>query len=435
MALRKIGLALAGNVIGDPFYTYYKRLNQNLLLSKDALAHLQLAKLKKLVSYAKTNITLYRKRFADFDTETMKSLDEIRLLPVFTKGDLARAGKDAIARDGKRVVTRSTSGTTGAPFHFVVSRDFFSLAIARHLRILDLAGLKIGDPWVMCTPLRYKTNAVYSFLTNRLVLDANQTTQERTPPCCPASPRNRLEPDQRTIRQFCTQIKLHKPKAIFSYPSTLIALATYIRKWDVPGIKIKAVISSGETLSQDTRKFCAEIFSGDVYNLYGTTEFPSIAQECVEHKGLHIFSDSYFVEFLSDGAILITDLDNYTMPFIRFRIGDYGLLMSGSCSCGLALPLMEIIKGRTSDLLITRDGKFLRRSFFAAVLEKNPEVKKFEIIQDHRREITISIILAKPLSDARQQFLTKRFYEYAGSSVAIKLQPVTGKVMVSEATK
>jgi phenylacetate-CoA ligase len=435
MGLRKIGLALAGTIIRDRFYSYYKELDQNQWLSKETLTQLQLAKLKRLITYAATNIPFYKKRFAGFDIHTMRSPDDIKVLPVLTKRELAAAGKDAIAKDGKTLVSRSTSGTTGAPFKFVVSRDFFSLTIARHLRIFDLAGLKIGDPWVMCTPLRHKTNPVYSLLTNRLVLDANQMTQERTPPCCPASPGNRLEPDQDKIRQFCEKIRLHKPKAIFSYPSMLIALAAFIRKWGVPGIKIKTIISSGEVLSQETRTFCAETFAGEVYNLYGTTEFPSIAQECSEHKGLHIFNDSYLVEFTSDGAIVITDLDNYTMPFIRFKIGDHGFLKSGSCSCGRSLPLMEITQGRISDLLITRDGKFLRRSFFAAVLEKNPEIEKFEITQDQRREITISILLGRPLSDARRTFLTKRFYEYAGGSVAIKIHPVTGNSAISTVTK
>ncbi|MBE0432596.1 phenylacetate--CoA ligase family protein [candidate division WOR-3 bacterium] len=435
MDLREIGLALAGTLSRDRFYSYYKELDRNQWLSGDALTRLQLAKLRRLITHAATNIPFYKKRFADFDINAVRSPDDIKLLPVLTKSELAEAGEDAVVRGGQRLVSRSTSGTSGAPFRFVVSRDFFSFGIARHLRIFDLPGLRIGDPWVFCTPLRYKTNPVYSFLTNRLVLDANQITRERTPPCCPASPGNRLEPDEVTIRRFCKQIKSHKPGAIFSYPSTLIALATFIRKWRVPDIKIRTIISSGEVLPHGTRKFCEETFEGEVYNLYGTTEFPSIAQECGEHKGLHIFSDSYLVECLDDGAIVITDLDNYTMPFIRFKIGDHGFLKGEQCRCGRALPLMEITQGRISDLLITRDGRFLRRSFFAAVLEKNREIRKFEITQDQRREITISILLAKPLSDARRQFLMKRFNEYAGGSIAIKLQPAAGKVTVSEATK
>jgi phenylacetate-CoA ligase len=435
MSLRTTGLALAGDLTRDPFYRYYRKLEQDQWLNEDTLAELQLAKLKKLITHAANNIPFYRKRFAGFDVRALRSTRDMEALPVLTKQEFTHAGEEAIARDGQSLVSRSTTGTTGPSFHFVISRDLFSLGIARHLRIFDLTGLRIGDPWVLCTPLRYTTNWIYSFLTNRLVLDANQITEERTPPCCPASSGNKLEPDVATIRRFFRQIKAHKPKAIFSYPSTLIALATFIRKWGMPSIKIGKIISSGETLSSETRKFCEETFDGEIYDLYGTTEFPTIAQECGEHKGLHIFSDSYLVEFLDDSAIVITDLDNYTMPFIRFKINDYGFLKNGKCACGRSLPLMEITKGRISDLLITRDGKFLRRSFFAAVIAKNSEVKEHEIVQDKMGKICITLFLSRPLSLARREFLIKRFREYAGDSFAIKIQSITVNTAVSERTK
>ena len=420
MGLREIGLSLAGTITRDRFYADYKGLNRDQWLNREALEALQTAKLKKLITHAMTDITFYEHRFAGFDVAAMRQPGDIRTLPVLTKEELARAGRNAVARDSKRLVARTTSGTSGAPFRFVVSRDFFSLGIARHLRMFDLTRLKIGDPWVICTPLRFPTNPVYSLLTNRLVLDANLITQERTPVCCPSSVRNILEPDEAAIRRLLSRIQAHKPQAIFSYPSTLTALAVFIRKWNVSGIKIPTIISSGELLSPGARDFCAQIFEGEIYNLYGTTEFPTLAQECGEHRGLHIFSDSYYIEFLDDGAILITDLENYTMPFIRYKIGDHGFRKDETCRCGRALPLMEITRARTSDLLITRNGKFLRRSFFAALLEKNPEIAAHEIIQHQPGDITISVSLKKPLSSARRAFLERRFLEYAGHPVAIK---------------
>ncbi len=422
MGLRETALSIAGKVTRDRFYADYIRLKHDQWLNHEALEALQMAKLKKLIAHAMKNVPFYERTFAGFDFAAMRQPSDIRRLPVLTKEELAHAGEDAITRNSKRLKARTTSGTSGPPFRFVVSRGFFSLGIARHLRMFDLVGLKIGDPWVICTPLRFRTNPIYSLLTNRLVLDANQITQERTPPCCPSSARNKLEPDEAAIRRLIARIQAHRPKAIFSYPSTLTALAIFIRKWNVPSIKIPTIISSGELLSAATRSLCEETFEAKVYNLYGTTEFPTVAQECSEHQGLHIFSDSYYVEFLDDGAILITDLDNYTMPFIRFNIGDHGFRKTEACACGRALPLMEITRARTSDLLITRDGKFLRRSFFAAVLEKNPEIAAHEIVQHQPGEIAISVSLKKPLSSVRRTFLEKRFLEYAGQPVAINFQ-------------
>ena len=280
----------------------------------------------------------------------------------------------------------------------------------------------MGEPWVLFTPLRGKKSSTFSFLTNRLVLDANLITAERTPPCCPSSINNRLEPDEDMIRHFCSRIKQHNPKMIYSYPSSLIALATFIRKWNIPNINIKTIISSGEVLTSKTRMLIEETFGGEVFNLYGTTEFPSIAEECKEHKGLHIFADSYIVEFVNNGEIVITDLDNYTMPFIRYNAGDRGFLKNGHCNCGRSLPLMEITQGRVSDLIITPDGKFLRKSFFASVIEKNLEIESLQILYDEQGKILINLGVNKSFPELRQEYLIKRFKDYTDNSVEVSVK-------------
>jgi phenylacetate-CoA ligase len=422
MNIRELGLSTITAISGDRFYKYYKELERNQWLKKDEIEQLQLMKLKRLLNYANENIVFYKERFRNFNVKNFQSLDELRQLPILTKEELKLAGETAITNKRARLVIKSTSGTTGPPFNFVVDRDFFSLEIARNLRIFDFTDISIGDPWVIFTPLRGKKSLIFSFLTNRLVLDANLITTERTPPCCPSSKDNQLKPDENMIRLFCARIKKHKPKAIYSYPSSLIALATFIRKWDIPGINIKIIISSGEVITSKVRTFIEETFSGEVFNLYGTTEFPAIAEECKEHNGLHIFTDSYVVEFLDDGAIVLTDLDNYTMPFIRYKTGDHGFIKNNQCNCSRYLPLMEITRGRVSDLIITPDGKFLRKSFFASVIEKNPEIENFQIIYEEQGKLLISLVVNKPLPELRQEYLIKRFKDYTDNSIDISVK-------------
>ncbi|MEO0093255.1 MAG: hypothetical protein ABIK67_03250, partial [candidate division WOR-3 bacterium] len=181
----------------------------------------------------------------------------------------------------------TTSGTTGPPFEFVIDRDFFSIELARNLRIFDLPGIELGEPWVLLTPLRGKKHPLFSWLCNRLVLDANRLIKEYTPPCCPQVSKNHLHTDESVIREFLVKIRKHQPKAIYSYPSALTILATYVRKWNIRGVSIKIIISSGEVLTKEIRTFLKETFNGEVFNLYGTTEFPTIAEECKKHNGLH----------------------------------------------------------------------------------------------------------------------------------------------------
>jgi phenylacetate-CoA ligase len=422
MDIRKLGLSTISAISGHLFFKYYQELKKNQWLKTADIENLQVMKLKKLIKYAVENIPFYKERFRHFNIQNFKKLDELKQLPILTKQELIAAGDSAVVKSRSKLLKKSTSGTSGPPFNFVIDRDFFSLEIARNLRIFDFTSVGIGEPWVIFTPLRGKKNSIFSFLTNRLVLDANLITAERTPPCCPSSTDNKLQPDENMIRQFCERIKRHKPKAIYSYPSSLIALATFIRKWKVTGINFKTTISSGELLTTKLRMFIEEVFQGEVFNLYGTTEFPTIAEECREHNGLHIFNDSYVVEFLDDGAIVLTDLDNYTMPFIRYKTGDRGFLKNGHCNCGRSFPLMEITQGRVSDLITTPDGKFLRKSFFASVIEKNLEIENFQILYDEQGKILINLGVNKSFPELRQEYLIKRFKDYTGNSVEVSVK-------------
>jgi len=408
-------LKIAAKLINNPFLKYCDQLKQNLTFKKSELENLQSDKLNKLINHASLNIPFYKKRFANLN------LESINTLPVLSKHELKDTGKQAVLTK-KKLIKKTTSGTTGPAFSFYVDKDFFALELARNLRIFDFANVEIGEPWVLLVPLRDRKNFIFSKLIGRLVLDATLLSSGRTPLCCPSSKLEQFKADESMIRYFLSKIQKHKPKLIYSYPSTLIALATYIKNWNVQGIYSKKIITSGEVLTRPARKFIEEIFQSEVFDLYGTTEFPTIAQECNEHKGLHVFIDSYYLEFTNDNEILVTDLENYTMPFIRYKTSDFGYLKPEKCGCSSAFPLMEITQGRVSDLIVTPNGKFLRADFFSSILKKNREIKKFQIVQEEQKKLVIYLVIEKSLPGSRINFLVKRCREYVNNSLNISIE-------------
>jgi phenylacetate-CoA ligase len=321
----------------------------------------------------------------------------------------------------RKLIKKTTSGTTGPTFMFYVDKDFFALELARNLRIFDFTQMEVGEPWVLLVPLRDRKNKFFSHLTRRLVLDATLLSFGRTPLCCPKALEEQFQPDKKIIKTFFDKIRRHHPKLIYSYPSTLIAMGTYIRKWGVKGVIAKKIILSGEVLTIPARKFIEETFQGEVFDLYGTTEFPTIAQECKMHSGLHVFIDSYFVEFATDNEIIVTDLENYTMPFIRYKTSDYGHSIKEKCCCGSEFPLIEITRGRISDLIVAPNGQFLRAGFFTSIIEKNHEIKKYQMVQEKQDLLKIYIV-SDTLSDSRKNFLAKRCREYARDSISVSIE-------------
>lgn len=404
-------------ITNNPFLDYYDQLKKNSSLTKPDLEIVQSNKLKKLLDYTSKKIPFYMEKFSN------KNLRELKDIPILAKQELKNAGMTAVMPNMK-LIKKTTSGTTGPAFSFYIDKDFFALELARNLRIFDFTNIEIGEPWVLLVPLRDKKNKLFSYLTNRLVLDAARLSIERMPLCCPKAMQEQFRPDEKTIRMFLDKIKKHRPKLIYSYPSTLIALATYIRKWGIKGVNAKKIILSGEVLTNPARKFIEETFQGAVFDLYGTTEFPAIAQECEMHRGLHVYTDSYFVEFASDNEIIVTDLENYTMPFIRYKTSDYGHSIDEKCGCGIGFPLMEITQGRVSDLIVAPDGQFFRADFFSSLIEKNPEIKKYQIVQARQNQLNI-FIDGESVSDSRKNFLVKRCREYTGDSIDVLIEEIS----------
>lgn len=143
------------------------------------------------------------------------------------------------------------------------------------------------------------------------------------------------------------------------------------------------------------RAFLERIFGCPIYDQYGCGECGSIAFECSEHSGLHITSEHCIVEIVNEnfedagyetGDIIVTDLDNYAMPFIRYKIGDRARLLEKKCACGLAHPLLFGIDGRSADTIVLKDGSKVHGVFFTDIIGEfnfieSKQFKRFQAYQ------------------------------------------------------
>ena len=82
------------------------------------------------------------------------------------------------------------------------------------------------------------------------------------------------------------------------------------------------------------------------------------------------------------GEIVITDLNNYAMPLIRYRLGDLAVATDKICKCGRGLPLLGDIEGRTQSILVGNSNQYVPGSFFLHFL-------KFIIRQDNKFIFTV----------------------------------------------
>jgi phenylacetate-CoA ligase len=122
--------------------------------------------------------------------------------------------------------------------------------------------------------------------------------------------------------------------------------------------------------------------------------------------------------------VLITDLHNYGMPFIRYRIGDVAIMQDGSCACGRGLPRIRSIEGRVLDALRTKDGRIVPGEFFPHLMKDIPEVREFQVRQESLDRICLSVVLSAELSERSRSLLQFEVGRIFGDSASVIIQPV-----------
>jgi phenylacetate-CoA ligase len=206
----------------------------------------------------------------------------------------------------------------------------------------------------------------------------------------------------RVLNEHVKSLNQFKPRLLISYPGPLSVFAEYLLATGQRIPNIKALICSAETLYPWQRELIEKAFECRLFNRYGCREFGDIAQECSKRKGLHLHTDRIFLEIVDQyqkpvkdgvsGELVLTDLDNYGFPLIRYRIGDVGVMATDLCSCGINLPLLANIEGRTLDVVKCPNGNRLGGTFWTLLFRSKPGIKSFQVLQENIEGVTIKYV-------------------------------------------
>lgn len=393
--IRKIfSLYSAARYRNERPWKYYQELNESQWWSADEIAALQFKRLQALLSHAYQNVPYYSQKFKEMGLEPgdIKTLDDLPKLPILTKQDVRENLPDLVAQNFPRskMIPWATGGSTGEPLQFYVTEESKGRGAAASNRAYFWYGYEVGDKvaylWGSQRDISLQqglSNKITHLLLRTIFLDAFDMSEKK-------------------MEGFAQKLARFKPKTIIAYASAAYLFAKYLRYKEIKNIKPRAVITQAEKLFPEQRQLIEEIFGCEVFDFYGSREVSAMAAECPQHKGYHISAENVVLEFLKGnepvspgetGKILVTDLHNYAMPFIRYESGDLGMPSSEKCSCGRGLPLMKEIIGRTSDIIVGANGKNIHGEFFTHLFWDKPWVKQFQLFQDRNKNIAIRIVL------------------------------------------
>jgi phenylacetate-CoA ligase len=177
----------------------------------------------------------------------------------------------------------------------------------------------------------------------------------------------------------------------------------------------RIVVSTGEMLMKEHRDRFREIFGCDTLNHYASEELGTIAWECPDqHHNLHIDMETVLISFRDIvaqsngkmGSIILTNLESFTMPFIRYDQGDTILIPENDqCSCGRTLPILGQVFGRNEDVL-DYDGRKYYWNFFYNIMENFLYIKKYRIVQTKKGTIEFRILLLQDNKEKREKCIS-----------------------------
>ena len=390
-------------------------------LSADQIHDFQWRELRALLEHVFRSVPYYQKKYAAAGIEIgdIRTREDFAKLPTLSRAEINEHKSELCSSIHKtHLIPHATGGSSGTPTRFFITRESYDWRCAASARAYSWSGYRTGERalYLWGAPVgrvsRFKQAKLhgYRFIRRELVVPTFRQT--------PDVWRSTLEAALR-----------FRPKFMVGYVSSLEQFAQFLltRDLKIPGVG--AILAAAEPMSDLTRDLMMKAFGAPLFDTYGSREFMSIAAECDQHKGLHIHAENLLVETernADDGPseFLVTDLHNYGMPFIRYRIGDFGVLSNSACPCGRGLPLIHKIEGRVLDVLRTRDGRTVSGEFFPHLLKEIAEVREFQVRQSSLEEIVLSLVLTRSLSEGSETFLRREMAAVLGNDTRVTINPV-----------
>lgn len=421
---------------------YYRVLDRSQWLPMDAVRELQEAKLRRLINHVYWHVPYYREVMdqSDIRPEDIRTLDDLRELPLLSKQGVRDNLYFDLMSDSHRktdVHRIATSGSTGQPLIAWADRHQLEYRWAATLRSQEWTGYRFGDRTVR---LWHQT----------IGMDRKQVLKERLDAfLCRRVFVPAFEMSEQGVRRMERLIRQHRPALVDGYAESFHYLARHGLDPKLRELGIRGLMSSAQTLDDKSRELIEEAFGTKVFDKYGSREFSGIAYECEQHDGHHVVAECYHVEILVEGRpaepgelgeVVITDLGNYVLPFIRYRIGDlaYAVDNSQPCACGRGLPRIGAVEGRVQSIVVGANRVAMPGTFFAHVLKDyGYAIARFQIEQPAAGEMIFRFVPAERFHSRVLEEVFAEFRRYLGSDMRITAQPVeriemirTGKYQV-----
>lgn len=370
-------LLLEDLIRGTSINKYFNTYKNFLHSTSDEIKEFQDKMLKKLVTHSYKNIPWYNSEMkrSGIIPNDIKSQNDIKLLPILSR-DIIREHISELCWKGYKgkIFRSSSSGTTGIPITYSQDVCGYSAGVAAGHVLMTFSGWRFGQRYVYIWGNKESVKhwSTTSSRIKQLIYSRKNIASTRLN-------------DPLKLPSVINEIIRHRPVIIEGYTNSIYELAEFIQTHSIKLPFVKRVVTTGENLEEHQR-IMIENAIAPVSDLYGCGEINGIACRPAGDSNYYIFDPHVIVETFpeSDSSmkeILVTDLNNYQMPFIRYKAGDMiDNIYPGSDNNLYPFSYFKNLYGRTTDHVVLPDGKKL----FPINVFGGTTFRKFKSIKRHK---------------------------------------------------
>ncbi len=344
-------------------------------------------KLINILDIAFENIKYYEK--LEINTKDL-SYDEFKKIPILTK-EIIRNQSNVLVNPNfqqiNEVIKNTSGGSTGEPLTFFRTKEQGYYGIANYYLALHQNGINIFDSSVDLWGAErdmYNTNSKFdirSLFYNKITLNTFVLSDE-------------------IMNTYIHRLNKIKPKFIKAYVHSIYEISKYITKHNIK-IQFKPVIhcTTGPLYPEMRSEIVNAFNDAVVYNFYGSREVSAIATEIKEQEGMFVLYDNVFIEILDkndqqvkkgeEGEVVVTTLNNFYMPLLRYKIGDRAI--KGD-DLNFGTLKLDAVVGRTLGMIHREDGFKIDGQFFTSLFFGKKGIKNFQLIQKTILELELRIV-------------------------------------------
>lgn len=394
---------------GFPIKEAKAQLQQIIDLSEEEFKVFLEQQKKEIAQYHLDNSPFYR------ELAKIKTFENWEDLPILQKSNLQKPLKQRLSKGYTldNIYRNKTSGSSGIPFIFAKDKYCHAMTWASIMYRFGWWGIDFNSSYqarfygILLDDIKYYKERFKDFLSRRYRFAVYDLSEAK-------------------LEQFLQKFKSTKFDYINGYTSTLVLFAKYLQQKNIvlksscPSLRICIVTS--EMLFEADRQLMEKQFGIPVINEYGASELDLIAFENPQGEW-QLNSETLYVEILDQhnrsvpngepGRIVLSSLFNKAHPFIRYDIGDIGVLDEKST---LKKPILKKLIGRTNDIALLPSGKkapgltvyYITKS----IMDDQASIREFVIKQTKIDTFEIDYVSDKELDPTKIKEIEQAIYSY-----------------------